>query len=135
MGAYLNPIESVTDLPQETSSNGGGGTSGANNYTGSRKFAYSLTDKYKGGFEELCWKQPGVYSGSHVSSSDGGASYIIPSENERIESTSKRKDKTKAQAVGGVGVSSKAQKSVGGSGANTTKRLSNMTGSQANLNQ
>jgi len=40
-------------------------------------------------------QQPGgVYAGSHVSSSDGGASYMIPSENERIlESTQKKKDK------------------------------------------
>lgn len=41
------------------------------------------------------WKQPaGVYAGSHVSSSDGGASFMIPSENERIaESSSKQTNK------------------------------------------
>lgn len=116
-GAYLNPIDGGADVQQQETSSNGGGASG-NNYTGSRKFAYSLTDKYKGGgFEEIVWKQPGVYAGSHVSSSDGGASYIIPSENERIESTSKRKDKQQA------GVSKGQQK-----GGNS-KRLSNMTGS------
>lgn len=61
------------------------GAGGPNTYNGNRKFAYSLTDKYKGsGFEELLYKQPVLYSGSHVSSSDGGASYVIPSEIEPI---------------------------------------------------
>ena len=86
MGVYLNPMEAGPGLEIGHDTVGG--------YTGSRKFAQSLTDKYKGGsFEELVWKQPGVYSGSHVSSSDGGASYLIPSENERIEPGSKRKEK------------------------------------------
>ena len=83
-GAYLNPIEGGADIQQDGafSTSGAGGP---NTYNGNRKFSYSLTDKYKGsGFDELLYKQPGVYSGSHVSSSDGGASYIIPSENERI---------------------------------------------------
>lgn len=107
MAAYLNQIDGGADILQETSSNGGGG------YTGSRKFAYSLTDKLMGGFEDIVWKQPGVYSGSHVSSSDGGASYMVPSESEKIELSAKRKEKTQGVA--------KAQKNA--------KRLGNMAAS------
>ena len=90
-----------------------------NKYSGTRKFAYSLTDKYKANFEELVvLKQPGVYSGSHISSSDGGASYMVASENEHItETSSRRKDKSAGHMKG----------------ANPGARLGNMASSQGNL--
>lgn len=57
-----------------------------------RKYTQSLTDKYQGGFEELLYRPPAVVvnSSHHVSSSDGCASYIVPSENERMESNTGR---------------------------------------------
>lgn len=59
-----------------------------------RKFAYSLTDKYQGSFDELIQKQPGVLAASLNSICDGGASHIIPSENDHIvqAQTSVRKE-------------------------------------------
>ena len=89
-GNHLNPIDcgAASDIAAQDAvpSAGLGGPTTAKPINSARKFAYSLTDKYKGCFaEELAWKhQPGVYAASHVSSSDGGASYLIPSENERI---------------------------------------------------
>ena len=63
-------------------------------------------------------KQPGVYSGSHISSSDGGASYMVASENEHItETSSRRKDKTAGHMKA----------------AKTSARLANMASSQGNL--
>ena len=84
MGAYLNQIDGTISEQD-----------GLTGQFSSRKFAYSLTDKYMGGLVDDVWKQPaGVYAGSHVSSSDGGASFLIPSENERIaESSSKQTNK------------------------------------------
>ena len=61
---------------------------------GHRKFAYSLTDKYKGGYDELLQRNSNdnravaaaqVYDNSQiVTSSDGDTSYVIPSENEQV---------------------------------------------------
>jgi len=53
MVAYPNPMDSGVESALDNCSIGGGA---GNNYMGSRKFAYSLTDKYKGGFDELVWK-------------------------------------------------------------------------------
>jgi hypothetical protein len=53
MVSYLNPIDTGAEIAVDNCSVGEGT---GNNYIGSRKFAYSLTDKYKGGLEELVWK-------------------------------------------------------------------------------
>ena len=107
-----------------------------NSHAAPRKFAYSLTDKYKGSGlgDEICWKQPNVYAGSHVSSSDGGASYMIPSETDRVENSqindgnknsvcnsnggninsSRRKDKSKVDSTSKSKISKRAM-AAGGS--------------------